>query len=157
MGGFPSCFEPTMVLCPDISASFTLRSISTALNRGKMDSSIASRQLAKADHVFGLNMSIFKIKYLMNFLMNGSFHLSMAGILALGGYYVAAGKIDVGSVIACSAGLSRVNDPWGDLVDWFRELRVTQAKYALLRSAELSALESVASRRRAPRWRSLGV
>src|ERR1700722_6533187 len=109
MRGFPSCFEPTMVLCPDISASFTLRSISTALNRGKMDSSIASRQLATADHVFGLNMSIFKIKYLMNFLMNGSFHLSMAGILALGGYYVAAGKIDVGSVIACSAGLSRVN------------------------------------------------
>jgi ABC-type bacteriocin/lantibiotic exporter with double-glycine peptidase domain len=93
----------------------------------------------------------------MNFLMNGSFHLSMAGILALGGYYVAAGKIDVGSVIACSAGLSRVNDPWGDLVDWFREFRVTQAKYVLLRSAELSALESVASRRRAPRWRSLGV
>ncbi len=68
MGGFPSCFEPTMVLCPDISASFTLRSISTAINRGKMDSSIASRQLATADHVFGLNMSIFKINIPHEFL-----------------------------------------------------------------------------------------
>jgi ABC-type protease/lipase transport system fused ATPase/permease subunit len=72
-------------------------------------------------------------------LMNGSFHLSMAGILALGGYYVATGEIDAGSVIACTAGLSKISDPWGDLVDWFRDLRVTQARYALIRAAGLRA------------------
>jgi ABC-type multidrug transport system fused ATPase/permease subunit len=120
----------------------TLRSISTALNRGQILPEVASRQLEKAGHVFDLNMSIFRIKYVMNFLMNSSFHLSMAGILALGGYYVAIGRIDIGSVIACAGGLQRINDPWGDLVDWFRELRVTQAKFALLRSAELQVLEA---------------
>lgn len=87
-------------------------------------------------------MSIYKIKYLMNFLMNGSFHLSMAGILALGGYYVAMGKLDAGSVIACTAGLTKINDPWGDLVDWFRELRVTQAKYALIPDAKMRGFTS---------------
>jgi ABC-type bacteriocin/lantibiotic exporter with double-glycine peptidase domain len=120
----------------------TLRAVSTALNRGIRGTDSVWRQLERADHVFDLNMSIYKIKYLMNFLMNGSFHLSMAGILALGGYYVAIGKIDAGSVIACTAGLSKISDPWGDLVDWFRDLRVTQARYALIRAAELQASDA---------------
>jgi len=115
----------------------TLRAVSSALNRGVRGGDSVRRQLERADHVFDLNMGIYKIKYLMNFLMNGSFHLSMAGILALGGYFVATGKIDAGSVIACTAGLSKVSDPWDDLVAWFRDLRVTQARYGLLRSAEL--------------------
>ncbi|MGT2478085.1 hypothetical protein ACU4GR_02500 [Methylobacterium oryzae CBMB20] len=33
------------------------------------------------------------------------------------------------------AGLKQLNDPWGGLVDWFHDLRVTQAKYELLRDA----------------------
>jgi ABC-type bacteriocin/lantibiotic exporter with double-glycine peptidase domain len=115
----------------------TLRAVSTAINRNVRGGDSVRRQLERADHVFDLNMGIYKIKYLMNFLMNGSFHLSMAGILALGGYFVATGKIDAGSVIACTAGLSKVSDPWDDLVAWFRDLRVTQARYDLLRSAEL--------------------
>ncbi|MBV8426321.1 MAG: ABC transporter ATP-binding protein [Hyphomicrobiales bacterium] len=120
------------------SRVLTLRRISTMLSEpGKMHPSSSALDLIR--RVFDLNMSIYKIKYLLNFLMNGSFHLSMAGILALGGYYVAKGEIDVGGVIACAGGLSRLNDPWGDLVDWFRELRVTQAKFALIRSAGLGA------------------
>jgi ABC-type bacteriocin/lantibiotic exporter with double-glycine peptidase domain len=138
------------------SRILTLRAISTALNRRAAGADAASRQLERADRVFNQNMSIFKIKYFMNFLMNGSFHLSMAGILALGGYYVAVGKIDVGSVIACTAGLSKINDPWGDLVDWFRELRVTQAKYGLIRTAELDALESDAVSPQMPQLQSAG-
>jgi ABC-type multidrug transport system fused ATPase/permease subunit len=120
----------------------TLRAVSTTLNQGIRGNDSVWRQLERADHVFDLNMSIYKIKYFMSFLMNGSFHLSMAGILALGGYYVAIGKIDAGSVIACTAGLSKISDPWGDLVDWFRDLRVTQARYALIRAAELRASDA---------------
>ena len=117
----------------------TLRAVSTALNRGLRGVDTPSRQLERADHVFDLNMSIYKIKYFMNFLMNGSVHLSMAGVLALGGYYVASGEIDAGCIVAFAAGLSKITDPWGDLVDWFRDLRVTQARYALIRSAEQRA------------------
>jgi ABC-type bacteriocin/lantibiotic exporter with double-glycine peptidase domain len=117
----------------------TLRAVSTALNRG---GDTPSRQLQRADHVFALNMDIYKIKYFMNFLMSGSVHLSMAGILALGGYFVSIGEIDAGSVVACVAGLSKISDPWGDFVDWFRDLRVTQARYALLRAAELRSFDA---------------
>ena len=115
----------------------SLRAISGALNRHEADADAVLGLSKKADWVFALNMSIYKLKYLLNFLMNISFHLSMGALLALGGYYVTIGRIDIGSVVACAAGLSRLNDPWGDLVDWFRELKVTQAKYALIRSAEL--------------------
>jgi ABC-type bacteriocin/lantibiotic exporter with double-glycine peptidase domain len=95
----------------------TLRAISTALNRHVTGPRAATRLLKRADRIFDLNMSIYKIRYFMNFLMNGSFHLSMGGILALGGYYVAVGKFDAGIVIAYTAGLTKFNDPWGDLVD----------------------------------------
>jgi ABC-type bacteriocin/lantibiotic exporter with double-glycine peptidase domain len=128
--------------CRATERILTLRAVSTALNRGIRGADTIWRQLERADHVFDLNMSIYKIKYFMNFLMNSSFHMSVAGILALGGYYVAIGKIDAGSVIACTAGLSRISDPWGDLVDWFRDLRVTQARYALIRAAELRASDA---------------
>jgi ABC-type bacteriocin/lantibiotic exporter with double-glycine peptidase domain len=118
----------------------TLRAVSTSLNRGLRGVDTPSLQLERADQVFELNMGIYKIKYVMNFLMNGSVHLSMAGILALGGYFVSTGEIDAGSVVACAAGLSKISDPWGDFVDWFRDLRVTQARYALIRDAEQRAL-----------------
>ncbi len=35
--------------------------------------------------------------------------------------------------------LNKVSDPWGALVDWYRDLRVAQVKYELIRDA--SALE----------------
>jgi hypothetical protein len=57
----------------------------------------------------------------------------------MGGYYVAIGKIDAGSIIACTAGLSKICDHWDDLVDWFRDLRGTKARCALIRAARLHA------------------
>jgi ABC-type bacteriocin/lantibiotic exporter with double-glycine peptidase domain len=117
----------------------SLRSISSTLNRHLFGKHSVAGLSRKADRVFDLNMGIYIIKYSLNFLMNSSFHLSMGGLLALGGYYVAIGKVDIGAVVACAGGLSRLNDPLGDLVDWFRELRVTQAKYGLIRTAELRA------------------
>ena len=117
----------------------SLRSISSALNRYRFGTRSIAGLSNKADWIFDLNMGIYVIKYSLNFLMNSSFHLSMGGLLALGGYYVAIGKVDIGAVVACAGGLSRLNDPLGDLVDWFRELRVTQAKYGLIRTAELRA------------------
>jgi ABC-type multidrug transport system fused ATPase/permease subunit len=83
--------------------------------------------------VFGLNMQILYYKYLMNFLMNPTNHLGITGVLAVGGWYVARGEIDVGTIVAFISGLSRLNDPWGDLVNYFREMTVASAKYELIR------------------------
>jgi len=86
-------------------------------------------------HVFALNMGIFKIKFSMYFLMNLTHHLGVATALGVGGYYVVLGRIDVGTVVAFVSGLAKVNDPWGDLVDWFREMTLVRTRYRLLRDA----------------------
>ncbi len=93
------------------------------------------KQDGQLRHVFELNMGIFKIKFTMYFLMNLMHHLGVATALGMGGYYVVQGRIDVGTVVAFVSGLAKVNDPWGDLVDWFREMTLVRTRYRLLRDA----------------------
>ena len=42
------------------------------------------------------------------------------------------------SVVAFVSGLAKVNDPWGDLVDWFREMTLVRTRYQLFREAVAS-------------------
>ncbi|WP_425486939.1 hypothetical protein [Microvirga thermotolerans] len=42
------------------------------------------------------------------------------------------GRTEVGTVVAFIAGLGQINDPWGDLVNWFRDLKVTRTKYGMI-------------------------
>ena len=84
--------------------------------------------------LFATNMSIYKFKFAMNFSMNLMTQLGYAGIFALGGYYVVTGKTQIGTVVAFISGLAKINDPWGELVDWYRSFKVTQVKYQLIRS-----------------------
>lgn len=85
--------------------------------------------------VFALNMGIYKLKFTMNFLMNLLHHLGVAVVLGVGGWYAATGHIEVGTVIAFTSGLAKVNDPWGDLVNWFRDAAVNSVKYRLIAEA----------------------
>jgi ABC-type multidrug transport system fused ATPase/permease subunit len=98
-------------------------------------------QGGRIQDIFRINMSIYKIKFTMNFMMNLMTQMGYAGIFALGGYYVVTGKIEIGTVVAFVSGLSKINDPWGDLVNWYRDLRVTQVKYGLIyMSAQVGAV-----------------
>lgn len=97
-------------------------------------------RVARVQRLFATNMSIYRLKYTLNFLMNLLFHLGYAGIFGLGGYYVIKGRIEIGTVVAFIAGLNKVSDPWGALVDWYRDLRATQVKYELIRDANVAAL-----------------
>ena len=86
--------------------------------------------------VYRLNMQIFARKYGMNFLMNLLHQVGIIGILAVGGWLVLQGKTEVGTIVAFISGLSRMNDPWNDLVDFFRNLSNTGLKYRMI-AAEL--------------------
>lgn len=107
------------------------------------DSSLKAprHQAARVQRLFSTNMSIYKLKYSLNFLMNLMFQFGYAGIFALGGYYVVTGKTEIGTVVAFIAGLNKISDPWGALVDWYRDLKVTQVKYELIRDASALTLE----------------
>jgi ABC-type multidrug transport system fused ATPase/permease subunit len=72
---------------------------------------------AGIQRVFALNMGIYKIKYSMNLAMNLMYAFAVAVALGGGGWLAVAGRIDVGTVVAVVAGLGKLNDPWGDLVN----------------------------------------
>src|SRR6516162_6812604 len=89
----------------------------------------------RIDRVFSLDMGIFRLKFTMNFLMNLCSHLQIISALLIGGWWVYTDRLEIGGVVAFISGISRLNDPWGDLVNYFRDLTVTQVKYRLLANA----------------------
>jgi len=89
----------------------------------------------RIDRVFALDMGIFRFKFTMNFLMNLCSHLQIVSALLIGGWWVHIDRLEIGGVVAFISGISRLNDPWGDLVNYFRDLTVTQVKYRLMANA----------------------
>jgi len=85
--------------------------------------------------VFELDMGIFKLKFTMNFLMNFCNHLQIIAAFLLGGWYVVTSQLEVGGVVAFISAVGRLNDPWGDLVNYFRDLSVNHVKYRLVATA----------------------
>ena len=105
-----------------------------ARNGGAADESsrVDDRRIEKA---FALDMGIFKLKFSMNFLMNVCNHLQIISALLVGGWWVYTNQLEIGGVVAFISGIGRLNDPWGDLVNYFRDVNVTQIKYRLLADA----------------------
>lgn len=91
--------------------------------------------VALIDRVFALNMGIFKLKFSMNFIMNLTHHLEIVGALLLGGWLVVTGHTEVGTVVAFISSIGRLNDPWGDLVNYFRDVSSVRVKYRLVTDA----------------------
>ena len=89
----------------------------------------------RVSDVYQLNMQIFRRKLGMNFLMNLLYHLGIIGILSVGGWLLLHGETEVGTIVAFISGLNRMNDPWGDLVNYFRDLTNTGVKYRMIAAA----------------------
>jgi hypothetical protein len=53
----------------------------------------------------------------------------------VGGWYAVQGRLEVGTVVAFVSGLGKVNDPWGDIVNWYREMVVVRVRYRLVAEA----------------------
>ena len=110
----------------------------------------------RIDRAFALDMGIFRLKFTMNFLMNLCSHLQIVSALLIGGWWVYTDRLAIGGVVAFISGIGRLNDPWGDLVNYFRDISVNQVKYGLLANAidELAREQPHVPRtsvRRAPR------
>ena len=86
----------------------------------------------RVDRIFSLNMRIFWCKFTMNFLMNLTHHFGVVGVLLVGGWFIVHHRLEVGTVVAFITGLKQVIDPWGDLINYFREMTVSQVKYRLI-------------------------
>jgi len=138
-------FSPQVVFVPLMQQAMnrraaeriqTLRAVSDGIvGAAAGDGGLAAAQEAKVNHIFRLNMGIFKLKFTMNFLMNLMHHLGVATVLGVGGWYAAQGRIEVGTVVAFVSGLAKVNDPWRDVVAWYREMSAVDMRYQLVAHA----------------------
>jgi ABC-type multidrug transport system fused ATPase/permease subunit len=86
--------------------------------------------------VYRLNMQIFRRKFGMISLMNLLYTLGVIGILAVGAWLLLQGRTDVGTIVAFISGLALMNDPWRDLVNYFRDMTNAGLKYRMI-NAEL--------------------
>ena len=109
----------------------TMREVSSGIAGAVVDVLDVPGESARIDRVFELNMGIYRFKYSMNLAMNLMYYFSVAAALGVGGWFAVEGRIEVGTVVAIVSGLGKLNDPWGDLVNWGRELSVVGVKYRL--------------------------
>jgi len=89
----------------------------------------------RIQRVFQLNVGILKLKFSMNFLMNLSTQLQVISALVIGGWLVHEKQLEVGGIVAFISGIGKLADPWGDLVNWFRDVNLNQVKFHLMREA----------------------
>jgi ABC-type multidrug transport system fused ATPase/permease subunit len=134
-------FSPQLVFVPLLQRAIIVRGAERIRTLRGISGEIVGAQggiPAKEEsmrHVFSLSMGIFKLKFTMNFLMNLMHHSGVAVALGVGGWLAVKGEIEVGTVVAFVSGLGKVNDPWGDLVNWFREMTAVTMRYELVADA----------------------
>lgn len=86
----------------------------------------------RVGNIYSLNVQIYRRKYSMNFVINLLYHFGLIAILLIGGLFVMRGQTQVGTVVAFISGLTKVNDPWNDLVTFFRDMTNARVKYQLI-------------------------
>ena len=133
-------FIPQLIFVPLLQSAVNRRTgarirVLRQLGIAMIDRDDDAEDERRIDQAFALDMGIFKIKFTMNFLMNLCNHLQRVSALLVGGWWVYTSNLEIGGVVAFISGIGRLNDPWGDLVNYFRDLNVTQVKYRLLADA----------------------
>ena len=136
-------FLPQTVFVPLLQGAINRRARDRILVKRDVSGAIANGRLSMdgslkdgpIERIFALNMGIYWFKFTMNLLMKLMYHLSAAVALCVGGWMVLQGRIEVGTVVAVVGGLGKLNDPWGDLVNWAREFSVVGVKYRLFADA----------------------
>jgi len=108
------------------------------------DARADSEDVARIDRVFRNNMRIFELKFTMNFLMNLCTHAQIIVGLLLGSWRVLEGDLEIGGVVAFISGITRLTDPWGDLVNYLRDLSVNEVKFKLIAGAINSPDDGIA-------------
>jgi len=143
--GAAALFVPQMVFVPLMQHAMNrrtrarvwlLRHIGAGLIAvDRQPGSLEQENTARIDRVFRINMHIFELKFTMNFLMNLCAHAQIIMALLLGGWRVLQGDLEIGGVVAFISGITRLIDPWGDLVNYGRDLSVNSVKFKLLAAA----------------------
>jgi ABC-type multidrug transport system fused ATPase/permease subunit len=99
---------------------------------GQLDHEHSPKGRVFIDRIYRLRIRIYLRKYFLAAL--GNFLDSMGPLLVLivGGALVILGKTEVGTLVVFISGLSRVADPWDQLVNFYRSVSNTAIAYDMI-------------------------
>lgn len=89
--------------------------------------------LDKFDEIFETRRRMFMWKLSAKFVVSAINGIGTVGVLMLGGWLVTQGKTDVGTVVAATLGLGRLQAPTSFLIAFYRQVSATRVKFELLR------------------------
>ncbi|WP_377186625.1 ABC transporter transmembrane domain-containing protein [Ruegeria meonggei] len=84
------------------------------------------------DDIFETRRRMFLWKLSAKFMLSVINGAGTVGILMLGGWLVLQGRTDVGTVVAATSGLSRIQGPTAFLIAFYRQVSANRIKYELM-------------------------
>ncbi|WP_170549617.1 ABC transporter transmembrane domain-containing protein [Ruegeria atlantica] len=108
-----------------------LRSSTDRLTTEDIDA-VARDIEAQFDDIYNTRRRMFLWKLSAKFLLSVINGAGTVGVLMLGGYLVLNGKTDVGTVVAATSGLGRIQGPTAFLIAFYRQVSANRIKYELM-------------------------
>lgn len=98
------------------------------------DLAAAERDILLAfDRIYDTRRSMFIWKLSSKFLLSAINAAGTVLVLMLGGWLVLQGRTDIGTVVAATMGLSRIQGPTSFLIAFYRQVSANRVKFELLR------------------------
>ncbi len=94
---------------------------------------VEAEVLEDFDRIYGVRKTMFQWKLSTKFLLSSINGAGTVAVLMLGGWYVIDGQTDVGTVVAATLGLSRLQGPTAFLIAFYRQVSANRVKFDLLR------------------------
>jgi len=89
--------------------------------------------VADFDRIYDARRRIFIWKLSTKLILSLINGIGLVVVLVLGGWFVTQGHTDVGSVVAATVGLGRIQAPWRQLIGFYRKLSAVRVQFELLR------------------------
>lgn len=87
------------------------------------------------DSIYDTRSQIFVWKLSSKFVLSAINGAGTVGVLVVGGWQVLEGNTDVGTVVAATVGLARLQGPTRQLIAFYRQVSATAVKFDLLRDS----------------------
>ena len=94
------------------------------------------------DEIYDTRTRIFVWKLSSKFVLSAINGAGTVGVLVVGGWQVLEGNTDVGTVVAATVGLARLQGPTRQLIAFYRQVSATAVKFDLLREAGVEMAEA---------------
>ena len=98
---------------------------------------VVNEVLEDFDRIFAVRRTMFKWKLSTKFLLSSINAAGTVAVFMLGGLLVLQGRTDVGTVVAATIGLSRLQGPTTFLISFYRQVSANRVKFDLLRELSL--------------------